>query len=234
MSDFLFLIPARGGSKGLPRKNIKPLFGKPLIHYSIDIARQFTTDDCICVSTDDAEIKASVESIKLRVPFIRPLELATDEANSHDVVMHALDYYASKGRSFKGIVLLQPTSPLRLKKHLAEAMQLLSKDVDVVLGVKETKSNPHSVLVEKDSYGFLKKIMPESSITRRQDAPKVYEINGAVYIYNTDSLKKQNSFPLERKMPYIMPSENSADIDTLLDWQWTEFLLENKIVKLDY
>jgi CMP-N,N'-diacetyllegionaminic acid synthase len=234
VSELLFLIPARGGSKGLPGKNIKKLNGKPLIHYSIELARQFTSDENICVSTDDPEIKKTVEAINLMVPFLRPSDLANDEASTHVVVMHALNFYISINKNYKGIVLLQPTSPLRLKKHLAEAIQQFNQDTDMVVGVKETKSNPFTVLVQVDENGYLKKLNQESNITRRQDAPKVFEINGAIYIYNITALQSNLLNSSQTKKIYTMPIENSVDIDTQLDWQWAEFLLNNQIVKLDY
>lgn len=235
MKDILFLIPARGGSKGLPGKNIKALCGKPLIHYSIDIAREFTTDDCICVSTDDKKIKKVAEQIKLNVPFLRPKKFATDKASSNDVVLHALNYYQKKGKSFKAVVLLQPTSPLRLKKHVKEAITVFKNgNADIVIGVKETKSNPYSVLVEQDKKGWLKPVITNSAITRRQDAPKVYEINGAVYVYNVKHLLAAEPFALPKKKSILMSTENSVDIDTISDWQWAEFLLSTKKVKLDY
>src|SRR6185436_3803407 len=114
----LFVIPARGGSKGLPGKNIKPLNGKPLIGYSLDFARLFTKDENICVSTDSAEIAACVSEFGYKVPFMRPAELATDTAGSYGVIKQAMLFYEASGRHYDAIVLLQPTSPFRQKNHL--------------------------------------------------------------------------------------------------------------------
>ena len=113
----LYIIPARGGSKGIPHKNIKPLNGKPLIYYTIDVARQLTSDENICVSSDDAEIIQAVEDYGLKVPFKRPDHLSTDTATTNDVLLHALNFYQSKGINYEVIILLQPTSPLRTVQH---------------------------------------------------------------------------------------------------------------------
>ena len=117
----LVVIPARGGSKGIPHKNIKPLNGKPLICYSIDVARQFTTDEHICVTTDDDEIIKVVEDYGLKVPFKRPDELATDLCGSNEVIQHAYQFYAKQGVQYDAIMLLQPTSPFRKVEFLKEA-----------------------------------------------------------------------------------------------------------------
>ena len=111
--NILVVIPARGGSKGIPHKNIKKLNGKELITYSIDVARQLTSDDNICVSADDDNIIATVENYGLKVAFKRPIELATDSAGTNGVLLHALDFYENQGRTYDVIVLLQPTSPFR-------------------------------------------------------------------------------------------------------------------------
>ena len=111
----LFLITARGGSKGIPHKNIKPLNGKPLIYYAIDVARQFVEDEDICVSTDGDDIIKTVEDYNLKVLFKRPAELASDTAGSDEVILHAVQYYEALGRLYDNIVLLQPTSPFRTK-----------------------------------------------------------------------------------------------------------------------
>lgn len=231
--DTLFLITARGGSKGIPGKNIKELGGKPLIHYSIDLARKFVQDDCICVSTDSREIIECVKKTGLNVPFIRPSELATDTAGSQEVIMHALSFYKSKGE-VKKIVLLQPTSPFRLKKHVEEALKKFTYDCDMVVSVKKTKANPYQLLYTADSKGYLEKIMTGSDVVRRQDLPVVYQLNGAVYVYNTHALLEKNIRDFKKINYCEMPEVNSVDIDEPIDWQWAEFLLEKQIIKFDY
>jgi len=143
LDDTLFVIPARGGSKGLPRKNILPLGGKPLICYSIDAARGLADDRDICLSTEDAEIKQVAEDYGLTLPFVRPARLASDTAGSREVLLHALEFYQRNlGRSYHRICLLQPTSPLRGARHIGEALQLWQDDLDMVVSVRESKANP--------------------------------------------------------------------------------------------
>ena len=180
LQDTLFIIPARGGSKGLPRKNILPLGGKPLICHSIDAARGLSDDRHICVSTDDAEIKKVVEDYGLPLPFVRPAELATDTAGSREVLLHALDFYQhTLGRSYTRICLLQPTSPLRKARHIEEAMQLWQDDLDMVVSVRESKANPYFNLFEEEE-GYLKKSKPGNYI-RRQEAPRYGNTTSHLY-----------------------------------------------------
>lgn len=230
--ETLFLITARGGSKGIPKKNIKLLNDKPLIHYSIELARQFTTDENICVSTDDQEIIDCCLRLNYRCPFVRPSELATDEASSKDVILHTLNYYKSRNQIYKNVVLLQPTSPLRLKEHVKSALDLYNESIDLVIGVKITKSNPYQLLYQLNQQGNLEKVMNAGDYSRRQDMPTIYEVNGAVYVYNYNSLMNKNELSVLK--PMVMPAINSVDIDESLDWSWTEFLMEKKLVKLDY
>jgi CMP-N,N'-diacetyllegionaminic acid synthase len=218
----LYLIPARGGSKGIPGKNIKLFSGKPLISYSIDLARQFTSDDNICVSTDDDGIATIAERMGLVVPFRRPPELSSDEATTNDVILHAIEYYKSIDRSYDALVLLQPTSPFRQEFHLKEALALYTEDVDLVMSVKLTDANPYFVLFEENEAGFLEKSKIEN-FTRRQDCPEVWQANGAIYIYNVNSLNKEKSQKCRIKK-YVMESKFSVDLDTELDWQFAEFL----------
>lgn len=122
----LYIIPARGGSKGIPHKNIKELNGKPLICYSIDVARELTTDENICVTTDDDNIIKVVENYGLKVPFKRPEELASDQAGTYEVIMHAINHYAAKGIYYDTIILLQPTSPFRKADDVKKCIEAYS------------------------------------------------------------------------------------------------------------
>ncbi len=226
VDNTLFIIPARGGSKGIPGKNIKPLGGKPLIYYSIDFARQFTSDENICVSSDSNEIIEVVEKYGLKTPFKRPEKLATDHANSNEVIIHAVEYYQSLGVDYNKIVLLQPTSPFREKQTLGNAFDIYSESCDMVVSVKETTSNPYYVLFEEDADGFLKK-SKESNATRRQDAPVVYELNGSIYLINVKSLLKKHEMSNFTKVKKVLMDDlHSLDIDTHLDWAFAEFLIE--------
>jgi CMP-N,N'-diacetyllegionaminic acid synthase len=222
----LFIIPARGGSKGLPGKNIKLLNGKPLIHYSIEIARQFVDDKDICVSTDDIQIVKCVNEIGLEIPFLRPSALAMDNSSTNDVIIHALNFYSEKGVEYDTVVVLQPTSPLRQIFHVAEAISNfdLSND-DMVVSVVETKSNPYYVLFEETNTGYLIK-SKEGNYVSRQECPTVYEYNGAVYVISVKSLKNEKIVNFCKIKKYLMEEKYSIDIDTSLDWMICEELLK--------
>lgn len=221
----LFLIPARGGSKGLPRKNILPLAGRPIIEYTLDAALcAMEEGDELCVSTDDAEIIEVVENYGVNIPFVRPAELASDTAGSQEVIEHALNWYKERNLTFDVVVLLQVTSPLRNVTHVKEALSLWNPDIDMVVSVKETDSNPYYVLFEEDSSGFLKK-SKEGDFTRRQDCPKVYELNGAIYVIDAKAILAKPLNELKCVIKYVMHKEASVDIDTRIDLELAEIIL---------
>lgn len=225
--DVLIIIPARGGSKGIPHKNIKPLNGKPLIYYAIDTARAITIDDNICVSTDDMDIKSVVESYGLHVPFIRPDELSTDTAGTYEVLLHALDYYEKQGKQYKAVLLLQTTSPFRTAEQVKGALQLFdNSNADMVVSVKECPANPYYNVFEEDETGYLHVCKGEGNIFRRQDAPKVYEYNGAIYVMNADMLKHTHMHKLPHRVKYVMDTKSSFDLDTMEDWQMAEMIIK--------
>lgn len=225
--DILIIIPARGGSKGIPRKNIKPLNGKPLIYYAIDTARAITADENICVSTDDMEIKSVVEAYGLKVPFLRPDELATDTAGTYEVLLHALDYYEKQGKQYKAVLLLQTTSPFRTAEQVKEALAIYDhSDADMVVSVKECPANPYYNVFEEYENGYLHVCKGDGNIFRRQDAPKVYEYNGAIYIMNADKLKYIHMHKLPHRAKYVMDAKSSFDLDTMQDWQIAEMMLK--------
>ncbi|WP_291275363.1 acylneuraminate cytidylyltransferase family protein [Flavobacterium sp.] len=223
----LIVIPARGGSKGVPRKNIKVLGDKPLIQYTIDAAKGVFDDEFICVSTDDFEIKSVVEQLGLKVPFLRPNELASDTAGTYEVLLHAISHYESEGYFPDTLILLQPTSPFRTSKHIQAALDLYQEELDMVVGVKETKSNPYYILFEEDSNGYLKK-SKEADFTRRQDCPKVWEYNGAIYIINVKALKEKTISQFTKVRKFEMDETASHDIDTLLDWKIAEIIANSQ------
>ncbi|AGT42698.1 cytidylyltransferase domain-containing protein [Treponema pedis] len=223
--EYLFVIPARGGSKGIPHKNIKPLNGKPLICYSIDIARSFTDDENICLSTDDKDIIAVANNYGLKVPFVRPDEFATDTATTNDVLLHALEYYETLGRKYKAIVLLQPTSPLRSTQDVLNAIELYIDELDMVVSVKT--SDIAAVICEENSNGFLEMSFSKNA-TRRQDVKPYYEYNGAVYVINPKSLKDKGMFHFTKIKKTVMDTIRSIDIDTNFDWQFAEFILHRQ------
>lgn len=225
LTDTLFVITARGGSKGLPGKNIKDLCGKPLIAYSIDVARAFTDDENICVSTDSEEIKQVVEEYGLKVPFLRPDYLATDTATSNDVLVHAVNFFQDQGRHYTRLCLLQPTSPLRTETDVQGAFSLYREDIDMVVSV--TKSHAPAVLCQENHEGFVELAFNKKGIGRQQLAD-MYEYNGAIYVMNIQSLLEKGMGGFTRRVKYLMSKEHSVDIDDLIDFQLVETILKNR------
>lgn len=226
----LVIIPARGGSKGIPHKNIKPLNGKPLIEYAIDVARQIVPDEYICVSTDDFEIIKVVENYGLKVPFVRPDHLATDTAGTYEVLLHALSFYEQKGYEFDNIILLQTTSPFRKAEYVKEAISLYSDSIDMVVSVKEVVANPYYNCFEEDTDGYLHVSKGDGNLVRRQDAPKAWEYNGAIYVINPESLKKSPLGAFKKRIKYVMDDIHSIDLDTMFDWTLAELVLKEKLI----
>lgn len=229
--NILVIIPARGGSKGIPHKNVKELNGKPLICYSIDAARQLTTDENIYVSTDDDVIIKVVEDYGLKVHFKRPAELATDCAGTNGVLLHALEFYEKQGRKYDVVVLLQPTSPFRETKSLKEAVALYTSDIDMVVSVKEAATNPYYNSFEEDAEGLLVISKGDGTIERRQDAPKVWEFNGSIYVINSTRLKEVGLSKLNRIRKYVMDDLHSIDIDSMFDWYMAEKVISSHLIE---
>ena len=221
--DTLFVITARGGSKGLPGKNIRNLRGKPLIAYSIDIARSFVSDEDICVSTDSQEIIDVVEKYGLKVPFVRPAELATDSASSNDVLVHAIKFFSSQGKIYKRLVLLQPTSPLRTVDDVQGALDLFRFDMDMVVSV--TKSHAPAVLCSDNSDGYVQLYFNKKALGR-QSLPEMYEYNGAVYVINVTSLLEKGLGCFTKSVKFVMNKENSIDIDDIYDFNLVESVMK--------
>lgn len=223
----LFVIPARGGSKGIPHKNIRPLAGKPLIVYSIETALALApTRGHIIVSTDDEAIAAEARKAGVDVPWLRPAELATDTAGSREVILHAMDQADAAGVKYDCVVLLQPTSPLRSVADVEACLSLYSPDIDMVVTVKEAACNPYYDCFETDpATGFLHVSKGDGLITRRQDAPKAWQYNGAVYVINPQSLRAMPFGAMPRRIASPMPARRSVDLDSLLDWQIAENIL---------
>lgn len=221
----LIVIPARGGSKGIPGKNHKLLCGKPLVQYSIEAAMSCFDSKHIYLSTDSDEIAHVAKDCGLEVPFLRPHHLATDTASTYDVLIHALDFAASTGYEPDTLIVLQPTSPFRKAFHIREALALFHPELDMVVSVKETKSNPYYVLFEENDKGYLKKCKEHSAL-RRQDLPKVWEYNGAVYVMNVKTLRQMPVNQFEKVIKYEMDEMSSLDLDTPLDWKIAEYIAQ--------
>jgi len=224
----LYLIPARAGSKGLPGKNTKLLGNKPLIVYTIDFALQnMKYEDELCISTNDDSVLAIASDLGIDLPFKRPEELASDTANSYDVVMHAIQYYEDCNKYFDLVLLLQPTSPFRNQQDFENLIQSYDDEVEMVVSVKKAKENPYFTLFEENESGFLDK-SKKGDFQRRQDCPDVFAYNGSMYLMSVNSLKnaKINEFKKIKKI--IMPEERSIDIDTMADWTLAEFYLNKQ------
>lgn len=230
--EVLVVIPARGGSKGIPYKNIKPLNGKPLICYSIDVARQFTTDENICVTTDDEKIIKVVENYGLKVPFKRPGYLATDTCGSNEVIQHAWQFYADRGKRYDAVLLLQPTSPFRKVEFLKEAAALYDDSIDMVTSVKLSSCNPYYDGFEENAEGLLTISKGDGTIERRQDAPNVWQQNGSIYVINAQSLMGKGLAHFTRIRKYAMPELYSVDIDNPFDWKVAELVISEKLIEI--
>ena len=219
----LALIPARGGSKRLPGKNIRVLGGKPLIVWSIDAAREIPDICDILISTDDPAIAKVCSEAGAYVPWLRPSELATDTASSIDVTLHALNWYESEHGEIDGILLLQPTSPFRTRKMVSRGIELFVKhDRQAVIGVSLTNAHPMWMLKVEGEY--LVPFIKEHGLgIRSQDLPPAYVINGSFYLITPTMLRVNKTFFVKKLIPLLIESEHEAlDIDTEWDWKVAE------------
>lgn len=224
------LIPARGGSKRLPRKNVLPLAGKPLIAHSIEAALQSTFLERVIVSTDDREIADTALEHGADIPFLRPPELATDTASSLDVLIHALRALQANGESYDYLVELQPTSPLRSPADIDGAVRLLlEKQADAVISVCKTDHPPEWSNTLPSDGSLASFFRPGIRNTRSQDLPVSYRLNGAIYIFNCRRLLDTGSLDMDNNSyAYLMPRERSIDIDTDLDLRIAEAVLQHR------
>ncbi|MDB2462806.1 acylneuraminate cytidylyltransferase family protein [Algibacter sp.] len=218
----LGIIPARGGSKTVPGKNIKLLDGKPLIQYTIDVAKESKYISKLILSSDDDDIIKAANQLNLEVPFKRPLDLAQDNSPTLPVIQHALNFYIDKGIYFDAICLLQVTSPFKTTKFLDEAIKkFIESDVDALVSVKKVPDeyNPHwTFKVDNNDYLELS-TGEEKIISRRQDLPITYHRDGILYITKTKVILEQNSI-YGKTIAYIeSPSNFNVNIDTMEDWE---------------
>ena len=217
------LIPARGGSKGVPGKNIRPAGGKPLIAWSIEASRASRYVDRTILSSDDPAIAAVARQFGCEVPFMRPAELATDKADSMGVVRHAL---AALSDRYDYLVLLQPTSPLRVASDIDAALELyIDSGATTCISVCETDKHPYWMVKMNADRSVEQLYPPEQIPTRRQDAPPVFALNGAIYVAPADYLAGGGDFITAGTIGYVMPKDRSFDIDTELDLRLADFLL---------
>lgn len=223
--DIIAIVPARGGSKRLPRKNVLPLAGKPLIQWTLDAAKASGVIDLIMVTSDDVEVldiaeKANVKTIR------RPDELAGDTATSMDAILHALSFLETEGITAKRIMLLQPTSPLRRAEDIRAAVEKMeSTEANGVISVCEADHSPlwcNTLDAKGRMNDFLR---PEVVGKRSQDLPINYRINGAIYLAVAEKLIANKSFLIDPCFSFEMPRERSIDIDVLFDLKFCEFIM---------
>ena len=229
----LALIPARGGSKGLPGKNILPLAGQSLVERAAAVARESGIVDRIVVSTDSREIADEARRAGLDVPFMRPDALAADDTPMLPVVQHAVESLEAQGWVPEIILLLQPTSPLRRPAHLRDAVTMLRTGVaDAVVSVVELPRHMSPDYVMRIADGELKPFLPEGQrLTRRQDARPAYVRDGTVYAFWRATLMQHGSIYGKRCLPLIVAAEDSITIDVPADWAAAERLLQERVGK---
>jgi len=220
-------ICARGGSVGVPRKNVRPLMGLPLIAHTIAQARQVPGIDAVYVSTDDEEIASVAREHGALVPFMRPAELATSSAAKIPVIQHLCDWVEANVGPFERIVDLDPTSPLRLVQDIVDCLALLDADTDAVITAFESDKNPYFNMVEYKPDGNVSLVCPPAgTVVARQQAPKVYSMNASIYVWHRHTLTK--GLWNGRTRLHVMPRERSIDIDHPLDFKIVEMLMREE------
>lgn len=229
----LGLIPARGGSKSIPKKNIKILNGKPLIQYTVEAANDSKKLTRFILSSDDQDIIDVAKRLKVEVPFVRPRHLAEDKSPTLGVIQHALKFYKEQNIHFDAVCLLQVTSPFKTGAFIDEAIdKFIKSDCDALVSVQSVPDeyNPHWTFKENID-GHLELVTGEKNIfTRRQDLPKTYHRDGLIYITKTNVLLEQNSL-YGSKLSYIKsPLDYTINIDTPDDWKQAEIFLNSKSI----
>lgn len=229
--SILAIIPARGGSKGLPGKNIKELCGKPLIAWSIEHAQKSKYVDEIFVSTDSREIADVAEQYGVKVPELRPAELAVDTAPSSAFIIYTLEKYRKEGKNFDYFILLEPTSPLRDVEDVDESIAQLidAPDSESIVGVAMSGTVHPAFMVKEGADGHLVALNPEQSTMRRQDLPNVYFFEGSVYVSNVDAYLKKKTFYHDKTLPYIVPEWKSHEVDDYVDFAIIETIMKLKL-----
>ncbi|MBO2534272.1 cytidylyltransferase domain-containing protein [Rummeliibacillus suwonensis] len=221
----LAIIPARGGSKGVPRKNIKLLVGKPLIAWTIEEAKKSKYISKLILSSEDDEIINVAKEYDCEVPFKRPIELAQDNTPGIDTILHAI----KQCPGYDYIILLQPTSPLRTSEDIDDFISyFINQNVNACVSVCEPSKSPYWMYQLGTSNNLIPLLKENASISRRQDLPKAYALNGALYIANIEWIKQTKNFVTDETVAYVMPVNRSYDIDTIDDFQICEYLLEKR------
>lgn len=225
----LALIPARGGSKGIPHKNIIPVNGKPLIAYTIEAAKGCSFIDRVLVSTDDPRIQEVALEYGADAPFLRPAALSQDDTKSIDVVLHAIDYCKNEeGDPYDIVVLLQPTSPLRDSNDISGALSLFAKTgCDSLCSVTPLREHPLLSRSMNEETGLLFPLLKHQSTVRRQDMPPYYHVDGAIYINYCNDLREDTSLN-DNDCGYPLERSHSVDVDDMDDLNYAEFLLKRR------
>jgi len=236
IQPLLAVIPGRGGSKGVPGKNIRPLAGLPLIAHSIRLSTLCAEIAKCIVSTDNEEIAAVARECGAEVPFLRPEALAQDDTPMWPVLRHALAEMESRDRCRYGsVLLLSPTSPARLPEDVSRAIELLEQDEDAVgvVAASMPPFNPRWTCIDIAQDGYMRQSFPDGNVyTRRQDVPAVYRINGALYLWRRDHVADSEA-PRYFEMPHRMleiPESRAIDIDSRHDFRLAELMLENGLI----
>lgn len=224
------LITARGGSKGIPKKNITKLCGKPLIHWTVESALKSKYIDKIFLSTDSDEIINSVKKFPVEIPFKRPKNLSSDKATSTDVILHFLDWVKKNGDEYDTLLLLQPTSPFRKSEHIDNSIKkFIGAKALSLISVTENIKSPY--LSRKiNSKGYIENLFNVKSEKRRQDIPVTYYINGAIYLMDVKDFQKYKTFQTPKTLSYIMPYYSSIDIDEPMDLKIAELYYKEKLI----
>lgn len=229
--NILAIIPARGGSKGLPKKNILKLIDKPLIAYTIEEAKKSKYINRIMVSTEDDEIAKISLKYGAEVPFMRPSELAQDTSSTNSVIINVLEEFKTRENYEPDIIcVLQCTSPLRKFEDIDGTIEkMLKNNSEGSVSISEARSNPYWTNI-LDTNERLKYFVEEGKkIKRRQDLPKIYEINGAVYVIKREAFLKYKNIEAEDVSAYLMDEENSLDIDNIIDFKLAEVVLREQL-----
>jgi len=227
----LAIIPARGGSKGLPGKNIRPMCGKPLIGWTIDKAKKCRYLDMILVTTDDQKIANIAQNFGAYVPFIRPAEFATDQSSTYDVIRHALSYLNdTECKEFDYVVLLEPTSPLREDEDIGQMLELIvarQEEFDSIVSIGEVTEHP-SIMKRLLAEGIEPFCPDLAQTTRRQDNAAAYFPFGVAYIAKTSSLLEENTFYTRRCMHFLIKRYQNYEIDDIYDFLCTESVMKHE------
>ena len=229
MKTFAFIF-ARGGSKGVPGKNIKEICGKPLLAYAIEIAQSVDRIEKIFVSTEDENIATVAKEFGAEI-IPRPNNLAQDDSPEWLAWQHAIKWLGNAGQSFDTFVSLPTTSPLRNKKDITKCLNSLNEETDLVIGVTEAARSPWFNMVKQDNDGYLKVLMRnENKYIRRQDTPKIYDMTTIAYVSRPEFIMNKNGGFDGRVKGVEIPPERALDIDTEFDFEIAEFLMR-KVIK---